>query len=365
MAARPPRRIGIPRFHWPRRTPPGAPPGALIPDPLAAPPEIQALAYGPDGYEEQHLADLAALPALLARWPVTWVNVDGLGDMGVLRQLGGLFDLHPLALEDVINLHQRAKVDDYGHVLFVVTQMAAWEEGLRTEQISLFLGSRFVLTFQYLPGDSFGPVRTRIRQGNGLIRQAGADYLAYTLLDAVLDGYFPVLETYGERLEGLEEDAVDHPDAAVRSQIHDTRHDLRTLRRAVWPQREALNQLVRDPSPLIGAGTRIYLRDAYDHAIQLIDLIETYRELGADLMDLYLSGVSNRMNEIMKVLTIIATIFIPLSFIASLYGMNFNPAASPLNMPELNWFWGYPWALGLMFLTASLLLAFFARRKWL
>lgn len=348
-----------------RRTPPGSPPGTLLPDPEAIPPVITVIAYGPDGLVEGEIQRVEDLRSYLDAWPITWINVDGLGDLGVIQELGALFGLHRLALEDVVNLHQRAKVDDFGDRLFVVTHMVSMiDKELQIEQMSLFVGPNFLLAFQHLPGDCLNPVRARLRGGNGNLRKAGPDYLAYAVLDAALDGYFPVLEVLGERLEELEVGILDDPRVETRQEIHKVRHQLLSLRRAVWPQREAFNQLLRDPVPLVTSETRIYLRDAYDHVIQLIDLVEAYREFASDLTDLYLSSISNRMNEIVKVLTIISTIFIPLSFVAGVYGMNFN-TRWPLNMPELNWRFGYIFALGLMLAVALTLLGYFRRRDWL
>ena len=358
-----PRRNG--RIYRKYRTPPGSPPGTLIVDPEAQPSTVHVIAYGPDGLVEQDMQDLRALPKLMAAWPVTWINVDGLENVELIRGLGDQLGLHRLALEDVVNLHQRAKTEDYGSNLYIVTHMVTLAESLQIEQMSLFLGKNFVLTFQYLPGDCRDPVCARLRSGASNLRSFGADYLAYALLDAVLDGYFPVLEAMGERLENIEVSVLAEVNAEVRNRIHEARRDLLDLRRAVWPQREALNLLVRDTVPLIAPEMRPYFRDIYDHVIQIIDLVETYREFATDLTDLYLSSMTNRMNEIMKVLTVIATIFIPLSFIASLYGMNFNPNKSPLNMPELNWTLGYPFALLLMILTAGTMLYYFYRRDWL
>ena len=352
------------RFYRRRRTPPGAPPGTLIPDPTEPPPVIRVMAYGPEAWTEETITDVAALRDFLAAWPVTWVNVDGLGDIGLIQALGELFGLHRLTLEDIVNLHQRAKAEDYGDYLFLITHMVGLNPALQIEQMSLVLGPNYVLTFQHLPGDALEPVRHRIRGGNTHLRRYGAGYLAYALLDAVLDGYFPVLEALGERLEGLEAVITTDPHPELRTRIHDLRQDLLALRRAVWPQRDTHNSLMREPTALLGPETRVYLRDTYDHSYQIIDLVETYRELAADLTDLYLSSISNRMNEIIKVLTIISTIFIPLSFIAGVYGMNFD-TRWPLNMPELGWPFGYLWALGLMAGVAAGMVLYFWRRRWL
>ncbi len=276
-----------------------------------------------------------------------------------------MFNLHGLALEDVVNVHQRPKVEEYADHAFIVTRMIQAGLPPTTEQVSMFLGEGFLLTFQERPGDCFDPVRARLRSSRGQIRDRQADYLAYALLDAVIDGYFPVLETLGERLEVLEDAVTAEPPEAEATQIHEIKRELLLLRRAVWPQREMVNALTRETSPYVTDQTRLYLRDCYDHTIQLMDIVETYREIATGLVDIYLSSVSTRLNEIMKVLTIIATIFIPLGFVAGLYGMNFDASASPWNMPELRWYWGYPVALGVMAAAALGMLYYFYRKGWI
>ncbi len=356
----------LPR-HLPRirqTAPPGSPPGTLIADPAAARSRVRVMRYGPETMEEIGLASAADLPGLIGSAPVTWVNVDGLADVELIRALGELFGLHRLALEDVVNVHQRPKVVEYEKQTFVVARMIHSGRGLVSEQVSLFLGEGFLLTFQEMEGDCFDLVRERLRQGLGLIRERGADYLAYALLDALIDGYFPVVEDYGERLEALEDAVMTRPERAQVVAIHDMKRDLLTLRRAIWPQREMFNALARDASPHVSASTQVYLRDCYDHLVQLMDFVETYREIASGLVDVYLSSSSARMNEIMKVLTVIATIFMPLGFIASLYGMNFDPQVSPWNMPELSWYLGYPFALLLMATVAGGLILFFRRKGW-
>ena len=348
-----------------RRTPPGSPPGTLTPDPNAVTPVIRVIAYSPTEIEERPLPDLDELPALLKRWPVTWVNVDGLGDLDLVRRLGDIFKLHGLALEDAINVHQRPKVEEYDDHIFLVTRMARPGPDLSTEQMSMFLGENYLLTFQERPGDGFDPVRERLRKAGGRIRQAMADYLAYALLDAAIDQFFPIVERCGELLEELEDAIVAEPSADLVPRLHALRRDFLNLRRVVWPQRDMINALARDPSPLIADQTRIHLRDCYDHTIQLMDLIETDREIAGGLIELYLSQNSAKMNEVMKLLTVIATIFIPLGFVAGLYGMNFDTEISPWNMPELRWPWGYPFALGIMSLIAIGLLTYFRRRGWI
>ncbi len=348
-----------------RRAPAGAPPGTLIADPTAVPPTIQLIAYGPNDFEEHDIRDIEDLRRKAGKHPVNWINITGLGDLDLIQELGSMFNLHRLALEDVVNLYQRPKTEEYEDHVFIVTRMIRAEHPAVTEQVSMFLREDMLLTFQERPGDSFEPVRERLRGDRGFIRERKADYLAYALLDAVIDGYFPALEACGERLENLEDIVMATPGAVQVARIHDIKGELLALRRAIWPQREMINALTRDSSLNISDQTRVYLRDCYDHTIQLMDLVETYREIAFGLIDLYLSSASARMNEIMKVLTVIATIFIPLGFIAGLYGMNFDPGASPWNMPELKWYWGYPMAMGLMAVVALLLLYYFYRKGWI
>ena len=299
---------------------------------------------------------------------VSWVDVLGLGCEDVLRRLGKVFDLHPLVLEDIVNVPQRPKVEDYEDHLVIIAQMVMLKEkgeSFWIEQVSFVLGKHYLLTVQEEPTrDCFQPVRDRIRTHKGIIRKQAADYLAYTLLDAIIDGFFPVLEAYGEKIEDLEEEVVTNPTRRTLAKIYQVRRELLALRRAIWPQRDAINSLIRDGSDLISPEVRIYLRDCYDHAVQVMDMVETYRELASGLMDVYLSSVGNKMNEIMKLLTVISSIFIPLTFIAGVYGMNFNTEKSPWNMPELNWYWGYPVCLAAMATTAGGLVFFFWRRGW-
>src|SRR5262249_33189645 len=255
--------------------------------------------------------------------------------------------------------------DTFGDRTFIVTHMVELADHFASEQLSLFLGPNFVITFQERPGwDCLDPVRERIRKSQR-IREAGPGYLSYAILDATIDHYFPVLEAYGERLETLEDQIVTPPNRQAVGEIHDVKRELLYLRRAIWPQREALNTLVRDAIPHISAETRLYLRDCYDHSVRIIDLLETYREVCSDLMDLYLSSISNRMNEIMKVLTIISTLFIPLTFVVGIYGMNFDPQSSPLNMPELKWYYGYPACLMVMIAIAIAQLFYFRHKGWI
>lgn len=348
-----------------RRAPPGSAPGTLLVHPDAAKPHVTLIRFGPDEIDEREIADVAALEDVAGKSPVTWVNVEGLGDVELIGRIGDIFGLHRLALEDVVNVHQRPKVEEYEGHAFIVTRMAVGPGSPETEQMAMFLGDNFVLTFQERAGDCFGPIRDRLRRNKGRLRGAGPDYLAYALLDAVIDNFFPVLEAYGERLEELETAVMAEPDPADVGRLHELKRDLLSVRRAIWPQREMINALTRDQVTQISHATQLYLRDCYDHLIQLIDVLETYREIASGLVDVYLSSVSAKLNEIMKVLTIIATVFIPLSFVASLYGMNFDSKASPWNMPELGWRFGYPFALAIMVAIAVVLLLWFRRRGWM
>jgi magnesium transporter len=282
-----------------------------------------------------------------------------------VARIGKLLGLHPLALEDVMNNHQRSKVEQYGDHLFIVARMVEGQTELETDQLGMFLGKNFVVMFQQTPGDCMDKLRESIRVGRGIIRSSGPDYLAYAVLDAIIDSYFPILERFGEEIEALEDEIMGKPDHGIIGRTHAVKSKLLILRRAIWPLREALHVLVRDPTPTIQESTRIYLRDCSDHTFQLIDLLETYRELASDLLELYHSSLSNRMNEVMQVLTVIATLFIPLTFIVGVYGMNFDTAISPWNMPELKWYFGYPLVWAVMLATAGGLLYFFNRKGWL
>lgn len=347
------------------RIEPGAPPGTLTHDPHAEKTKIDVIAYGPDKFLEQELDDLSVIPNFLKDYSVTWINVDGLSAIDKIQQIAHMFNLHPLAVEDVVNCQQRPKVEIYGKNQFIVTRMITLNAHLAIEQLSLFLGENYVISFQEIPGDCLDPLRERLRKGYGHIRSQGTDQLAYGILDAVVDGYFPVLETYGERLEVLEDEILSNPSRHTINLMHDLKRNLLLIRRAVWPMRETVNELIRDDSPLIKNETRVYLRDTYDHVVRVMDFIETYRELCSDLMDVYLSSVSNRTNEVMKVLTIIATIFIPPTFIAGVYGMNFHTEVSPWNMPELSWYFGYPLSLLLMGGVTLGMLYYLYKRGWL
>lgn len=349
-----------------RRTPPGAPPGTLVADPSKPRPIVNVLAYGPDGYvEKREIQSLSIIPELLAAWPVVWIDVDGLGDAQVVRDIGQIFGLHPLALEDVLHTHQHAKAEHYDGVLFVVLQMLLSDAQWETEQVSTFVGPNFVITFQERPGDCLEPARQRVRSHDRQSLVGAPGLLLHAILDAIIDNYFPLVENCGERLDELESDVLERPDRGAMERIHAVKYDLRLVRRACWPLRDALNTLLRDPSPLITDEARVFLRDCHDHTVQIIDLLENYRDLASSLMDIYLSSLSNSINEVMRVLTVISTIFIPLTFLVGVYGMNFDPDASPWNMPELRWRYGYPLSLALMALIAAWMIVYFLRRGWL
>jgi magnesium transporter len=348
-----------------RPSPPGSSPGTIVVDPDAPPPSIQVIAYGEGDLIEQEIVDPNTLSEFMGRWPVTWVNVDGLGDVELLQTLAAVFQIHPLELEDVVNVGHRPKLEENPEHLFVIAKMPSIVDHIHLEQVSIFVGRDFVLSFQERSGDCLDPVRQRLRSARGRIRGSGSDYLAYAILDALVDSYFPVLEQYAERLDRIEDEIVMNPSDEVLGRVHETKKDLLALRRSIWPLRDVLNVMVRDPSDFINETTLVYLRDIYDHVVQTIDLIENYREFGSNLTDYYLSIVSNRMNEVMKVLTIIATIFIPLTFIAGIYGMNFDGTVSPWNMPELRSYWGYPITLGAMVLLGVGSFLYFWHKGWI
>jgi len=299
---------------------------------------------------------------------ISWLDIWGLGSEAVLRQVGTTARLHPLLLEDVVNVPHNPKIDYYQDHLLVIMQMVRPKKSGRSftsEQVSFVLGQNRLLTFQEESSwDCFQPVRDRIRHNVGIIRSQGADYLMYTLIDTIIDSFFPVLETLGDYIVTLEDEVVDNPTRNTIAKIHDLRRKLMKLRRYIWPQRHVINSLIRDGSEFLSPEMRIYLQDVYDHVVQVLDILENYREIVSSLMDVYLSSVNNRMNEVMKLLTVISSIFIPLTFIAGVYGMNFNPEVSAWNMPELNWAYGYPAVWVLMGAIATGSIVVFWRRGW-
>ncbi|MCC6494256.1 MAG: magnesium/cobalt transporter CorA [Pirellulales bacterium] len=326
---------------------------------------VRATGYGPTELVDKHDCTLAQIRELRGKYSVVWIDAVGLADAELIEQLGEVLGLHRLSLEDMVNVPQRSKVEDYPHYLFAVTQIPSFNGDLRTEQVSIFTGKGFVLSWREQPGGVFDIVRRRLQVTAGSTRSAGVDYLLYALLDAVVDSYFPVLEQLGEVFDDLDDLVEGSPDALQLQQMRDLRHDVRQLRRIVWPLRDAIDDLVRSPPEQLTEETLIHFRDCHDHTVQIIDTLENYRDAGSDLRDYHATAISNRLNETVKVLTIISTIFMPMSFIASLYGMNFDHRASPWNMPELSWRYGYPLALGLMGMVAVGQLLFFRSRGWI
>jgi magnesium transporter len=323
---------------------------------------ITLIDYDGSRFEEKTMETIEETFPYLDSPGKTWINVDGLHDTEILERLGVRFGIHPLVLEDIVNTHQRPKMEDYQDYLYLVFYMLLHGgdgHQILGEQISLVLGPNYVLSFQEKTGDIFDPVRDRIRKGKGRIRRMGVDYLAYALLDAVVDHYFVLLEKFGEAIEGLEEELVEDPGPELLQRIHDLKREMIVLRISVWPLRELLSGLERVESKLVRKETGPFLRDVYDHSIQVIDAVESFRDMISGMQDLYLSSVSNRMNEVMKVLTIIATIFVPLTFVAGIYGMNFQ------HMPELGWKWGYAGFWMVILGVAGIMLRFFAKKGWL
>jgi magnesium transporter len=340
----------------------GLPPGTLvhIGEKKTDKVTITAFNYTGTGCNERRDLSLDALP-LPTDGSITWVDVGGVHNMDILESFGKQFQLHPLLLEDIANTDQRPKLDDYDTYLFLVLKMLSVtdRQDIVVEQVSLVLGRNFVLSFQENGTDVFSSVRDRLRGGKGRLRQSEADYLLYALVDAIVDQYFTVVEVLGEKIEVLQDVVVSDPKPETLHQIHALKRQLLFLRRAVWPLREATNSLSRSECPLLRESTKIFFRDVYDHVVQIVDTIETLREMVSASLDIYLSSISYRLNAVMKVLTIITTIFMPLTFIVGIYGMNFE------HMPELKWEWGYPLVLGVMAAIAIAMLGFFIRKKWI
>jgi magnesium transporter len=344
-----------------RYTAPGSAPATLVPIPeqVGCKPKLRLIEYDAHSFQDRQIEvdDLDSIHGS----KVNWINIGGLGEVETLRKVGQHFRIHPLALEDVFNTGQRPHIDEYEGQLFIVMQMAYQEsEGeLTFEQVSLILGERYVITIQEDDStDVFEPIRKRLREGLGNARFMRSDYLAYALIDAVIDQYFPLSEELGESIESMEEEVLERPDRDKLQQIHDLRQALAQLRRAVWPTREVLTYLLRDESGLVAEKTKPFIRDCLDHVLAIVDLLESYRDITTSFMDLYVSSLTMRTNEIMRVLTIISSIFIPLTFIVGLYGMNFA------DMPELHWEFGYPVVLVVMLAVAAGMIVFFKRKNW-
>lgn len=354
-----------------RRTPPGTQPGTLIPDPESPQPLYQLVHYNDNEYAEQLQASLEDVLNQNSKESknadqITWLNVEGLGDVNAIHKIGQSYGLHPLALEDVINVHQRPKLEAYREVLFVVARMPHPEAIPTTEQVAFFLGSNFLLTFQEgTPGDSFDPVRKRLRENSGKLRHSSPAYLLYSLLDALIDQYFPQLEYYADLLENIEDQLIQKVRESFSSELYTIRRNLMQILRSIRPLQDVIAALMRENTQLFDEETRYYLRDCLDHTAQLLDMLETYRDLSTHLMEMAESAADTRLNEIMRFLTVMSSIFIPLSFIAGLYGMNFDSKISPWNMPELGWYFGYPLTLLVMISTVLGMLVFFRHKGWL
>ena len=351
---------------------PGTPPATLKPrvDSCDGAATMTLVQYDAESIFEGQFDTFEELMARFDPAKVNWINIDGLHDIALLRSVAERFAIHPLALEDVLNTTQRPKVEAYDENIFVVSEMAYFETGSETqalafEQVSLFLGKAYLITFQEEKGrDAFEAVRKRLRAGRGFARQRRADYLAYALLDAIVDQFFPILETVGDAVEEIEEELLERPSKGAMRRIYESKRLLVLLRRASWPQREIVSTLMRDESDFVADETKIFLRDCYDHITQIIDLIESYRDISAGLMDVYLSSLGLRTNEIMRVLTIVSTFFIPLTFLAGVYGMNFD-TGSPWNMPELHWRFGYVFFWVLCAAVTAFTFFVAKRNKWL
>ena len=323
-----------------------------------------------DEHLEEHPLDRAdATREYKQRPTVTWLDVDGVHNEEIVQTIGRIFDIHALTLEDIVNTNQRAKLEEYPEYVYVVLQMLHYDHEtcrLESEQVSLILGDTYVISFQEAKeGDVFEPIRTRLREHRGRIRRSGADYLAYALIDLIVDYYLEVLDGLGRHIEELEDEVAENPEPEHLQRINDLREYVRLLRRSIWPVRDVTSRLERMELPFMSSETSVYFRDVYDHTLNTMELIDSSREMLSSMIDLYQSTVSFRMNEVMKVLTIIATFFLPLGFLAGLYGMNFNPEVSPLNMPELGWYYGYPYALALMAIVAVGMFIYFRRKGWL
>ena len=342
----------------------GSPPGSLIHvgETKAETVRITVIDYDGESYRKKEIERIEDCFQMKDTSTVTWINISGLHQIEIIEKVGKHFELHPLLLEDVLNTNQRPKIEDFGEYLFIVMRMLFYngvKNEIESEQVSFFVGPQYVISFQEKEGDVFDPVRERIRNGKGRMRKSGTDYLVYTLIDAIVDHYFITLERTEEKIDHLEEEVLTNATPETLQSIHTIKREMIFMRKSVWPLREVISTFERSESPLVKDTTTIYLRDVYDHTIQIIDTIETFRDVISGMLDVYLSSISNKMNEVMKVLTIIATIFIPLTFIAGIYGMNFK------YLPELEWKWGY-FAVWIFMLTVGISMGlYFKRKKWL
>lgn len=360
-------------FKRSNKKPPGQKPGTAVYTGVQRLDEIKMTVHD---FDEQHydvipIKKIESSESFLQSDSKTWIQIQGLHDVDRLRTVWDYFELHPLIQEDIVNMSQRPKIEEYEDAVFIVMRMIthrnqeAESRDIQTEQISIVLGKNYVLSFQESDDPVFDPIIKRLEMEGTRLRKFGSDYLAYALIDTIVDHYYQALDVIGLSIEDVEELVIEDPQEKHLQKIHSMRRELVHFRKSVWSLRDGLNSLIRDESPLISDDVKVFIRDVYDHLIQVIDSIETSREMVFGLYDMYMSGLSNRMNEVMKVLTIIATIFIPLTFVAGIYGMNFNPEASPLNMPELSWYYGYPTSIIVMIVLSLIMIYYFSRKGWL
>jgi magnesium transporter len=342
----------------------GLPPGSLIHigEKKTETVKISLMDYRLNNFEEKEIKKIEECFSLKRKPSVTWINIDGLHEVDIIEKLGKCFEIHPLVLEDILNTDQRPKMEDFDKYIFFILKMLYIDETTQkidSEQVSIIVGRNFVISFQEKVGDVFNSIRERIRNSKGRIRKMGADYLCYSLIDAIVDNYFLILEKIADKVESMEEDVVKNPETELLQQIYNLKREMIYLRKSVWPLREVINNLLREESKLIKSSTHVYLRDLYDNTIQIMDTIETFRDMISSMLDIYMTSVSNKMNEVMKVLTIFAAIFIPLTFIAGVYGMNFE------HMPELSIPWAYPAVWLIIIIVSVTLLGYFKHKKWL
>jgi magnesium transporter len=348
----------------------GLPPGTpvFIGGKKDGPVKITVIDYSLDRFEEKVVSSVEECFPFKDTPSVTWINVDGVHDVSIIQKIGDCFKFHPLLVEDIANTEQRPKFEDFGDYMFFVLKMLQYDKErhmTKIEQVCLVVGGNFVISFQEDVGDVFDPVRQRIREGKGRLRGSGPDYLTYRLIDAIVDNYFAVLEGVGDDIEVLEEEVIKNPTPVTISRIHNLKREMIFVRRSVWPLREVILGMERSDSQLVKKGTRVYLRDIYDHTVHIIDTMETFRDVISGLLDIYLSSINNRLNEVMRVLTVIATFFMPLTFFAGVYGMNFHTEKSPYNMPELAWYYGYPFFWSVCIVVTVIMLVYFRRKKWI
>lgn len=342
----------------------GLPPGTLlhIGDKKMETTRISLMDYDESHFLEKEVKLVEESFPFKDKPTVTWINIDGIHEIEIIEKIGQYFGVHPLILEDILNTEKRPKMEDFETYIYVTLKILKQidkSDKILSEQVSLIVGKNFVISFMENKDDIFDPIKDRIRSGKGHIRKMGSDFLAYSLIDAIVDNYFIIMEQFGDKIEVMEEELVKNPTPGTLMSLHDTQRELMILRKSVWPLREVVNNMLREESTLIHESTLIYLRDVYDHTIEIIEMIEGLRDMVSRMFDMYLSSISNKLNEIMKVLTIIATIFIPLTFIAGVYGMNFE------NMPELKWHWGYPVIWTIMIFIGLYMLNYFRKKKWI